>query len=286
MLEVFWLVLTYGCNNKCLYCYADCGSSKESVFMPIKYAFDVVDMMVKNNVKKCLLIGGEPTLYPFLPELIKFIRDNSEITTSLITNGRKLSLISYLDKLINSGLNRAVISIEGSSADVHNFITVAKSFDETIKAVENCLKKSLPVTTLTTINAYNFNDLLLLVKMLNNIGVKDIAFNCAIPTVEGNKTRSDFVVVLSDVARKMEEIYYFARDLGIKVNFNATIPICLISEKILEQMLADNSIAVGCQMYHGKGVAFDCLGNILPCTHLSAFPLFIKTISSKGEFIY
>jgi len=99
-----------------------------NVFMPLSYAQDVIEAMADGQVKSCLLIGGEPTLYPYLAKVIQFIRQNTKIKTTLITNGRKLASQEYLKQLIDAGLQRVVISIEGSSALIHNTITRAKSY--------------------------------------------------------------------------------------------------------------------------------------------------------------
>jgi len=144
---------------------------------------------------------------------------------------------------------------------------------------------ALSVTTLTTISKLNAGDLFGLAKTLRAVGVNDTAYNCAIPSIGHNGVRADFTLSPLGTAQKIEETYCLCREASIRVNFNGTVPICLISSEILQAMLDDNSISVGCQMYHGKGVAFDCFGNILPCTHFADFPLFTDAMSAKGEFL-
>ncbi|MFH1661700.1 MAG: radical SAM protein [Candidatus Falkowbacteria bacterium] len=286
MISTFWLALNYSCNNRCVYCYAEPMKFNSKVNMPLSYAFDVVRTMSLKQVKHCLLIGGEPTLYPSLIELIRFIKKNSEIQIALVTNGRKLSLEDYVKKLIRAGLDRVVISIEGSSEPIHNGIAQTKSYHQTIKGIENCLNNNLPTTTITTINTLNLDDIFDVAKVMQKIGVKDIAYNCATPLVSKEKISNTFVPHPAETAKRVEEIFYSCKDLGLRFNFNATIPICLFSQSALDEMMNSDSIAVGCQMYHGKGAVFDCFGKILPCTHFADIPLFTETISDDSRFVY
>jgi len=136
-----------------------------------------------------------------------------------------------------------------------------------------CVNANLLVTSLTTINRYNKNDLSNIVQLTSDLGVHNVSFNCAIPSVNRKKIDASFTLSPQEVAKKIENIYCLSKSQGIKTHFNLTIPICLIEENILEQMIDDNVVAVGCQMYHGKGVAFDPVGNILPCTHFADFPI-------------
>lgn len=283
MLSVFWLILDYACNNRCVGCYAQ---ASEFIRQPmaLDYALNIIHAMKTANVKKCLLIGGEPTLYPHLIDVIDTL-SQLDIKTTLVTNGRKLNSISYLDELIGAGLNKIVISIEGSNAEIHNKITRTNSFEETKTALFNCSQRSITTCSLTTIQTMNQDDCGNMPDFLNNLGVKEISFNCAIPSIAKLDADELQDMLMPDkLARIIEDTYIIAQSRKINIDFNATIPACLFSEDILDEMLASKSISFGCQMYYGRGVAFDPKGNILPCTHFVDFPLMKNEISNDGSF--
>ncbi len=84
MLSVFWLVLNYSCNNRCVACYAE-SKDFENIEIPLDYANQVLETMNKSNVRSCLLLGGEPTLYVDLHKVVKKASELG-IKTTLITN--------------------------------------------------------------------------------------------------------------------------------------------------------------------------------------------------------
>ena len=57
-----WLTVTRKCNNFCEWCYTQNKLSCES--MKFDDAMSSVDKLVEMGVKRIVLIGGEPTLYP------------------------------------------------------------------------------------------------------------------------------------------------------------------------------------------------------------------------------
>lgn len=73
--KTFWMVTNYTCNNGCLHCYATEGGLKSAQgqdIMDFDYATEIMTEMKRCNAEHCLLIGGEPTLYPKLLDLIYF----------------------------------------------------------------------------------------------------------------------------------------------------------------------------------------------------------------------
>jgi AdoMet-dependent heme synthase len=122
MINTFWLVLGYDCNNKCHHCYATQSRDSNKKWMKVSFAKDVM-MTLKKQAKTCLLIGGKPTLFPNIAELISF---GSKIGLKMIvvTNGRKFKNEGFAKNVFSAGLSRAVISLEGMNSETHNSIMV------------------------------------------------------------------------------------------------------------------------------------------------------------------
>ncbi|NCD00717.1 radical SAM protein [bacterium] len=280
MISSFWLVLDYDCNNRCNFCYT---KSKNFIkkSMDKRYAEEIIDSMKNSGAKQCLLIGGEPTLYKDLEHVIQYIK-NSGLKSVLITNGRKLSNLDYVRKLKLVGIDRIVISIESSNEKKHNKMTNCYSFKETVEGIENCIKEKINFCTLTTINYYNYKDCFELINFLENLGVYNIAFNCAIPSPVDKIEKSLSPI---ELAKSIEEIFYSSEFSKARINFNGTIPLCLLSENARNKLVDQKSLDVGCQMYYGKGAAFDPEGNVLPCTHFTNYPI-LENCCQDNKFIY
>lgn len=71
MINGAWLTTNRSCNNRCEWCYAQNAIGNE---MDIDDAKKCVDVLKELKVKHIVLIGGEPTIYSHLIELLKYIK--------------------------------------------------------------------------------------------------------------------------------------------------------------------------------------------------------------------
>lgn len=287
--KTVWLALDYACNNRCRGCYA-ASSSFKSQPMELEYALKVLGFAKALGAVDCLLIGGEPTLYRNLSELMLQARPLG-LEFKLVTNGRKLSSMDYLTELRDAGLNHVSISVEGARAETHNRISRSSSFHEVMKAIENCLKLRMNFNTLFTIGLDNADEIVESAKNLVDMGVKHILYNVGLPS-PGSLDAGDGAGLIHPqiAAVKIAGAYSELKRMGIKVKFNMTIPLCLIGDSILEAMLEDGYVSSGahCHIFYGKGVVFEANGNVLPCTHFVGHPLLnLKTleIQTAEEFV-
>lgn len=282
MINTFWLVLGYSCNNDCKYCYASPSSNKKA-WMPLSYAKDVILTLKKGGAEECLLIGGEPTLYPHIENLISF-GSNVGLRMIIITNGRRFSSSNFAKRLFSSGLEKAVISLVSSNKERHDFLTRNKgSFNETTEGIKNCSDIG-KVSTLTTICKSNYYKLFDLLKFSYNLGVQKVAFNYAMPVMYEDKVSAEETLDLSKVTKVISDLFKQTKDANLSFHLNVTFPLCLLEKEVLNEMLELGWLSTGCQMYRGSGVAFDAEGNVLPCTHFSDAPLIEKTLNKNDRF--
>ncbi len=134
------------CNFRCSFCFqADTAGMKavglKRGFMPLQLFKKIVDDLKEfpEKVKK-IKIGnhGEPTLHPDLPEMIAYAREAqvSEII-ELFTNGSKLTP-ELNNGLIQSGLQRVNVSLEGLSDERYKAVAGKKiDFQSIVNGVKN-----------------------------------------------------------------------------------------------------------------------------------------------------
>lgn len=106
------IILTNRCNLKCFFCHKE-GLQEDSSF-DIDYELlkTYIIIFIKCGIRKIKFMGGEPTLYPYLIDLIEFIYSiDTSIDISVISNG--IMAPEKLDALINSHVNRVNISLHG-----------------------------------------------------------------------------------------------------------------------------------------------------------------------------
>ena len=80
------------CNFACKFCFATFEDSKEELggcMLKKEEQFALIDALVAAGVEKLTFVGGEPTLIPWLPELVARAKA-SGLTTMIVTNGWRL----------------------------------------------------------------------------------------------------------------------------------------------------------------------------------------------------
>jgi MoaA/NifB/PqqE/SkfB family radical SAM enzyme len=143
-LEFLWLELTNRCNLQCAHCY-----SSSSPYEPESYGLQWVEwvrVLCEARTLGCRsvqFIGGEPLLYPALPDLIREARRLDYYIIEVFTNGTRLS-----DELVRLFADNGVMlatSFYSDDACSHDSITgVRGSQQKTIKAIERAVAAGIP----------------------------------------------------------------------------------------------------------------------------------------------
>ena len=121
------MVIIRRCNLSCGYCSEYDKTSKPVLTEALERQ---LEQLVELGTFGICLTGGEPTLHPDLPRLIRKCRDLGFLQTGMITNGFLLRP-EVIDQLNDAGLQKMQISIDGVYAN------------ETTQKVLNNLRKRL-----------------------------------------------------------------------------------------------------------------------------------------------
>ena len=102
------------CNMRCGFCFATFQDVKREMNLPKGHlseekCISVVDLLAKAGFEKINFAGGEPTLCPWLPNLIMQAK-NYGLVTSIVTNGSRVTA-QWLDDLQGS-LDWIALSID------------------------------------------------------------------------------------------------------------------------------------------------------------------------------
>jgi radical SAM protein with 4Fe4S-binding SPASM domain len=172
------LALTYRCNNDCPHCYN--ARSRTYPELSTQKWKKIIDRLWQINIPHLIFTGGEPTLRDDLVELITYAEHKGQIT-GLNTNGRRLSDQTYLEELVNAGLDHVQITVESHNRDIHDQMVNHKgAWDQTIAGLKNALASPLFVMTNTTMLQNNHNSLDETLDFLGQVGVPTIGLNALI----------------------------------------------------------------------------------------------------------
>ena len=101
------------CNMKCGFCFARFLDVKQEVLpkghLKREDCIHVVGLLAQSPFDKINFAGGEPTLCPWLPDLIRTAK-REEMTTAIVTNGTKITP-KWLD-MLDGSLDWIALSID------------------------------------------------------------------------------------------------------------------------------------------------------------------------------
>lgn len=265
------LALTYGCNNACRHCYNRADSR-----LPLRTTHDsrlqlsqwrqVLQRLAAVGVPHIIFTGGEPTLFEGLTNLIQ-TAGRLGLVTGLNTNGRRLSDPEFAAALRRAGLDHVQITLESHAAGVHNAMTGAASFDETVRGIENSLAVGLHAITNTTLTRHNLGQSLETVAFLHRLRLRTFAMNGMIHA--GGGCTSGDAVAVEELAPVLLAVRDRARSLGMRFLWYTPTEYCRLSPVELElgarrcnageysMCIEPNGDVLPCQSYYTP------VGNIL-----------------------
>ena len=102
------------CNMSCGFCFATFQDIPAPDQLKAEEALELVDMLCHAGFRKINFAGGEPTLLPWLSDVIRLTKSRG-LTTSIVTNG-SLITAEWLDKLAGF---IDIIALSIDSVDAH-----------------------------------------------------------------------------------------------------------------------------------------------------------------------
>jgi MoaA/NifB/PqqE/SkfB family radical SAM enzyme len=173
-LEFLWLELTAKCNLRCVHCYAESAPDRplhqKLTLHDWKRALREGADVGCDNVQ---FIGGEPTLYPGLADLLHEARSNGYKTVEVYTNGTAFTA-RLKRAFADLGIDLA-FSVYADDAAVHDAITLQKgSLARTTENIKWAVAAGLDVRAGIIRTALNANVVARTEKFLEGLGVRSI----------------------------------------------------------------------------------------------------------------
>jgi hypothetical protein len=100
----------YTCNRRCALCY----NRYRDIVKPLDTVREDVDALLeKRNLETISILGGEPTLHPDLPEIVRYVKSRG-VYCQILTNGIILAKEDgqLLRKLVDAGIDRIMVHVD------------------------------------------------------------------------------------------------------------------------------------------------------------------------------
>lgn len=266
-IEHFWLTVNRACNNRCPWCYAIAEKFRESA-MSISVAERLIAIGLANGASHANIIGGEPTLYPQLEELLRTLRAN-RLKSTLVTNGRRLSDPVYTEKLVEAGLDGVCLSLKGATREQYRKLTGADGFNEVEKGFENLAEHGIHPHLSLTITDPLLDDLERLFATAIELKPSSLFIEFGNPVVIGMSTSDHTIPHPLTIASTAVQVYDIVNRYSIPYRINPHIPLCLYSEEDLAMLDGDGNFSNGCQLRFANSAVFLENGDTIPCNQLT-----------------
>ncbi|HBP21922.1 MAG TPA: radical SAM protein [Planctomycetes bacterium] len=257
------VAVTYRCNAACVFCYAGCNCTANPVGnadeMSLAEVKQVLDRLVDEaKVPSVSFTGGEATLRPDLPDMIRHARARG-MRVNLISNGITSASPAYARKLAEAGLHSAQISIEGTTAEVHEAVTaIPGSFAKALAGLRNLREAGVRVHTNTTILRTNVHDVAAFPRFVKEVlGNAAFSMNLVIPTGSA-PVNGGLEVPYTEIGPILVEIAERSAALGVEFMWYSPTPMCIFNPIV--HGLGNK----GCSACDGL-ISVGADGQVLPC---------------------
>lgn len=209
------LHLTDKCNLKCRHCYE--GERKAinewdyddllHLISDFELAFEKWDVAGEFS-----LVGGEPTMYPYLSQLLYRLSGSQTITRfAILTNGVNLS--DEIKKAILDTSPTVQISVDGIDADHHDYIRGAGNYAKAISTIQWLKAHGVSVFVHYVLSKNTVPITWEFISTMDSLGVDQITFSRVVPIGS-----SDLSALLS--ADELRKVFSDLNDFGEKLRAN------------------------------------------------------------------
>ncbi|MBD3203481.1 radical SAM protein [Candidatus Woesearchaeota archaeon] len=215
-----YIYVTDRCNNNCQTCsYINTSNKILSLEKLIKTR--------KNNISQIIFFGGEPTLNKKLHEFIVLSKKSGYKDVIIFTNARMFYYEKYTEKIINSGLTKAVIKVFSYDKNTHETLTnIKNSYDQTLEGINNLSKHPVHISLFITITKLNYKGLVntILFYTCNFPGINQIN----ISLTKANQENKKLIPKLSNIRPYLEKALEFSKNKNIDIQVEG-IPLCFLN---------------------------------------------------------
>jgi len=259
------VALTYRCDLACRFCYAGCSRGGLPEGWDEDRALSDADVCALLEIirrdARCPSVsftGGEPTLRPGLPGLVRHAKGLG-LRVNLITNGQRLT-DRLTGALADAGLDSAQVSLEGPDPATHDGLVGRRgAFDRLWDGVERLRAHDVRVHTNTTVSRGNVGRLSEIVDLVSTRGLDRLTMNLMLPCGAGGDAADDLLLPYAEAGRVVLDVRAHARRRDVRFIWYSPLPLCLFNT--VAHGLGNRGCAAADGLLH-VGPA----GDVLPCS--------------------
>jgi len=198
---------TQACDLACLHCRASARPNRDSSELDTAEAKRLMDTVRQFGKPLFVLTGGDPLKRDDTIELVQY-GTSIGLRMAMTPSGTPLMTPDVLRDLRDAGLARLAVSLDGSSAAIHDrFRGVSGSFEWTVRMLEAARELGLSTQINTTVSSHNLHDVEPIVQLIATLGIALWSVFFIVPT--GRARASDLTT-----ADEFERVFHRLYDLS------------------------------------------------------------------------
>lgn len=226
------LEITNLCSHRCPYCYVGDVNCKEQVYFS-DYATicSIIDKLDQYGAEMIALLGGDPVHHPRIFDIIKYIKTNSAIKVSIMSN--TLNFGDHATAELSKYIDNIDFTLHGRNAEEHESYCKAPagSYEDVMSRLKEYSNSGVVVNIAINIIPDTYDKIYEMVSSVVSKGVKITALLLQrIIPIGRAKDEKKYDVSKEQIVVALQQIERVERDFGIEISFEDPFPLCVIPE--------------------------------------------------------
>jgi cyclic pyranopterin phosphate synthase len=231
------------CNNRCRFCMTT--DIERPIFVPKHEVLEEIEKLARMGFVSLGFLGGEPTIYPGITEIIRHAREVGFMEVHIVSNGRRYSDKNFLKSILESGATRFSVSIHCHIPEIEDYLTQVKGgFEQKIKGLANLMefKRQGRIRDNIALNivltSKNYEQLPKTLAFFRSMGFTEFRLNFMRPEGRSLKNIDDLFVSYTQFQPILSEIVMMRIALGLGISLEG-IPFCVARHSRAEHFVGE-----------------------------------------------
>ncbi len=219
------VVLGYDCNLGCGYCTITPAMRQRALSTP--RVLEAIDRASRSGITEIAFTGGEPTIFPDLPGLVRYARSRGFRHVKIASNGLRYAYAPYLDLLVRTGVDRFHVSVHARADAAYDALVQREGAAALrARALQNLVERGLDPVADLILKEDTYRDLGGWIDELRAVGVRRFALWLLSLTDQAAGLATE-LPRLSDLAPALRRAFDAARAGGYEV-VSLHVPRCFL----------------------------------------------------------
>lgn len=232
------LEITNICKHRCPYCYVgDVTHEEDMCCSDYNTICKIIDKLNEYGTKVIALLGGDPVQHPKIMDIIHYIKENTPISVSIMSNTLDFGDIS--PEKVAKCIDNIDFTLHGRNAVEHESFCGGSSglYDDIMSKLRRYIASGVNVNIAINVIPSNYN---LIYEMVESVISNDVKFTTLllqrILPLGRAKDSTSYDLNADQIKVALEQIACAETDFGIEISFEDPFPLCYVPSEYHKYM--------------------------------------------------